>query len=170
MEIGELLAQIVSPAGGVAAIVGGLAGTLGSIWQKRLAKADETSANVDLDLRSRRIEVYKELWVMTRTIPKWPRNDSLQYADLETLAVGLRDWYFSGNGMFLSRATHRDGYSPLQEELSRLLKGKPSGKVPDKDPDIYEKIRSRCSKLRTELTFDIESRSSRRRSPWFTQQ
>ena len=168
--MGDFVSNVFGPLGGVAVVVGGLAGWLGSVLQARLNKAMDTSAAIDVDLRNRRIAVYQDLWKMTRLLPKWPRNQELQYADLEALSARLRDWYFSGNGMYLSRATHQHGYSPLQDALAQVLKSKPSGAVPSTEPnDVYEFVRARCSRLRTELTLDIESRSSRRRSVLFVE-
>jgi len=165
-----VISTVFGPFGGIAVVLGGLAGWLGSVLQTRLNKATDTSAVVDVDLRNRRIAVYQDLWQMTGLLPKWPRKSEVQYADLEELSTRLRDWYFSGNGMYLSRATHEHGYSPLQDTLMKVLANKPTGPIPNKNPDLYELVRARCSKLRTELTLDIESRSSRRRNAWFVQQ
>ena len=171
MNAQDLTSAVFGPLGGIAVVLGGLAGWLGSVLQARINRATDTSAAIDIDLRNRRIAAYQDLWKMTRELPKWPRNEELQYSDLETLSSRLRDWYFSGNGMYLSRATHHKGYSPLQESLSKVLrdKPKPKGLVSTEKPDHYELVRKRCSRLRTELTLDIESRTSRRRSIWFVE-
>ncbi len=61
-----------------------------------------TSA-VDTDLRTRRIEVYSELWEKSGTLLLWPRNRDLSYTDLQNLTLTFRDWYFKKGGIYLSR-------------------------------------------------------------------
>lgn len=169
MDMQDITSAVFGPLGGVAVVLGGLAGWIGSVLQARINKATDTSAAVDIDLRNRRISAYQDLWKMTRALPKWPRNQDLQYSDLEALSARLRDWYFAGNGMYLSRATHAHGYSPLQEALAKILQKGAKGQVSMAEGGDYDKVRDRCSRLRTELTLDIESRTSRRRSIWFVE-
>jgi hypothetical protein len=57
--------------------------------------------------------------------------------------------------MYLSRSTHDKAYSPLQDALAEVLRSNSSGVISD---EHYEKVRSRCSALRTALAGDIESR------------
>ena len=78
-------------------------------------------------------------------------------------------WYFNTGGIFLSRSTFNDAYRPLQEILTEVSKLGRKGVLP-KGPylkeanigegkcDIYEAVRGACSKLRSALTRDVESR------------
>jgi len=109
---------------------------------------------IDTDLRTRRIPVYGELWEKTGILPLWPRNPTLQYADLDQLTRDLRDWYFKRGGMYLSQGA-RDAYGEVQKHIATVLEKKPGGPVTDAD---YAAIQERCSTLRTELTKDLLSR------------
>jgi hypothetical protein len=112
------------------------------------------TSTVDTDLRKRRIRVYAELWDKTGTLPRWPRNPELKYADLRNLTQDFRDWYFKKGGMYLS-GDARKAYGDLQEHITSVLEGKSEGLVKDAD---YKSIQEKCSALRTELTKDVLSR------------
>lgn len=151
----ELVATIVSAAGGSAVIVAGLAAWLGKLWADRITQGQKRLLDIDVDLRIRRIGVYAELWKSTALLPMWPRAAGVTYEQLMRFSEALRTWYFETGGMFLSRSTHRDAYSPLQEALREVLQSHPTGVVSDAH---YEFIRKRCSALRTALAGDVESR------------
>jgi len=127
--------------------------------QKQLLQA---SVQIDLDLRNRRFEVYREIWKRTEILPKWPRDEKVTYADLEDFSESLRDWYFNEGGMFLSTPTREKGYGPLQDAIAAILENKPEGPL---KPEHYDKIRKHCSQLRTRLTNDILSRREAPASP-----
>lgn len=114
----------------------------------------------DTDLRQRRIPEYTKLWALTRLLPKWPRSENVTGHDLHAFTEALRDWYFSGGGMFLSAESFK-AYSGLQDCLAEFLAGQ-SGPVKPITPPEYDRIRQYCSALRTELTADIVSRVQRR--------
>jgi hypothetical protein len=157
--LNDLMSQILITVGGAGFIVFGLSAWLGNVWANRIEKKIQMASQIDLDLRKRRIEVYKELWEFTDILPNWPRAKDVTYDGLKKYSEDLKNWYFHKGGMYLSRKTHHNGYSPLQTALSHLLKENHLGKVSDKnDKDHYESIRKRCSTLRTCLTEDIESR------------
>jgi len=151
----EIFLTVLGSAGGAGAIIVGLSVWLGKVWADRIAQVQKLAGDIDLDLRIRRIEHYKALWVATAVLPKWPRAKGVTYQDLLTLSETLRSWYFGGGGMYLSRTTHRDAYSPLQDQLAAVLKCEPSGTI---TPEHYELIRDRCSALRSALAKDIQSR------------
>jgi hypothetical protein len=134
--------------------------------------AAEVSANVDAllkpeaairpqplaseELLHERIAAYKELWELTKRLPKWPRATGITYDDLRDLSKSLRDWYFTdGGGMFLSRTAHT-AYSALQDSLTAILIEQPSGSLKE---DHYDAVRELCSALRTTLAGDIGSRT-----------
>ena len=118
-----------------------------------------TSVEIDLDLRKRRLDVYPEVWEKTEMLPKWPRKKDVTYNNLYEFSKSLRDWYFNTGGMFLSRSTHKNAYSPLQDAIADILEKNPATArtLPLKDED-YDAIRGKCSTLRTNLTNDILSR------------
>ena len=88
-------------------------------------------------------------------LPKWPKASGLTYEQLLAFSQALRDWYFMKGGMYFSRSTHDDAYSPLQDALAEVLRSNSSGVISD---EHYEKIRKACSTLRSALAGDIESR------------
>jgi hypothetical protein len=115
----------------------------------------QSSVEIDLDLRKRRLDVYPEIWKITEKLPRWPRAEGVSYQDLRELSASLREWYFNKGGMFLSRDTHHRAYSPLQDAIADLWK---QGKTGVLTEDDYEDIRNKCSTLRTFLASDILSR------------
>ncbi|HSU15018.1 hypothetical protein [Longimicrobium sp.] len=114
----------------------------------------------DTDLRQRRIPEYTELWSLTQLLPRWPRADNVTGQDLRSLSESLRDWYFSGGGMFLSAESFK-AYGDLQDRLVEFLDDHSDLVKPISGPD-YDRIRQYCSTLRSELTADIVSRVQRR--------
>jgi hypothetical protein len=102
-----------------------------------------------------RIDAYKELWGLTKRLPKWPRATDVSYDDLREFSASLRGWYFTdGGGLFLSRQAHT-AYSALQDSLTAILMGEASGVIRN---EHYDAVRELCSALRTTLARDIGSR------------
>ena len=124
----------------------------------------ETRAELDLDLREKRLPHYEALWALTAEIPRWPRRATLSYADLDAFSRKLRDWYFEQGGWLLSRSS-REAYGKLQEALwhqetgvlaaqARYTQSR-SGLVQMME---YDTVMRACSTLRTNLTDDLHSR------------
>jgi hypothetical protein len=159
MTFPEIIVTIVSAIGGSALVVAGLAAWLGKVWADRISQSQKLLQDIDLDLRTRRIGVYDRLWKSTALLPKWPKAKGVTYSQLMQFSETLRTWYFETGGMYLSRSTHRDAYSPLQDELMRVLSGIEPEHMVDAITDAhYEAVRVRGSALRTALATDIESR------------
>jgi hypothetical protein len=154
----DLVATLLASLGGGLVAAGALATWLGSVWKERIARTEAALIQVDIDLRLRRIEVYKPLWELTALLPRWPRDPDVTYEQLLDFTQSLSTWYFAGGGMYLSRTTHRDGYYPLQEELERVQRQGKTGKLSQSSPDDYGAVRDRCSTLRSHLAADIASR------------
>jgi|RhiMetdeSRZDD1v2_1073273.scaffolds.fasta_scaffold00248_16 hypothetical protein len=151
----EIILTVLTAAGGSAVVLAALAAWLGKVWADRIAQNQKLNADIDVDLRVRRIDVYQELWSCTSLLPKWPKASGVTYQQLLAFSQTLRDWYFMKGGMYLSRSTHDKAYSPLQDALAEVLKSNSSGAISD---EHYERIRRACSTLRTALAGDIESR------------
>jgi hypothetical protein len=155
----ELIQLVISAAGGSALIVAGLAGWLGKVWADRIMRSQTLLQDIDLDLRNRRIGAYLLLWKCTALLPKWPKAFGVSYSQLMQFSETLRTWYFETGGMYLSRSTHRDAYTPLQDHLMQVLSGVQQDCMLNVVTDAhYESIRAHCSALRTALAADIESR------------
>ncbi|MEK6801882.1 MAG: toll/interleukin-1 receptor domain-containing protein [Nitrospirota bacterium] len=107
------------------------------------------------ELQRERIASYKELWRLTKLLPKWPRSKDVTYEDFGKLSQLLRDWYFNeGGGIFLSRTAHT-AYAALQDSLTAILVEQPSGGISE---EHYEAVRVLCSTLRSGLAHDVGSR------------
>jgi hypothetical protein len=123
--------------------------------------AVQFATSLDLELRRARTASYSEVWAKTVVVPKWPRNDRLEYADLLQLSKALRDWYFSGGGVLLS-ADSQAAYRSAQQTIHHHLGAGKSGLVPDPE---YDRVRDALSALRTELTDDLLSRRAAPKVP-----
>ncbi len=146
------------------AAAGAAAGFLGKVLLDRFTLANKRDVDVDTDMRKRRLDVYPELWRATSLLPKWPRNQNVTYEQLAELQNALRNWYFNTGGIFLSRSTFDEAYMPLQDKLTEITITRRHGPLPtvneviDGERDVYEEVRKACSKLRSALTRDVQSR------------
>ena len=155
MSVVEIILTVLGAAGGTGVIIAGLSAWIGKVWADSIAQAQKLAGEIDLDLRKRRIDVYTDLWEATAVLPKWPRAQGVKYEQLLELSQTLKNWYFYRGGLYLSRTTHRDAYSPLQDSLADVLRTNSAGPISD---EHYDLVRARCSALRTALANDIESR------------
>lgn len=137
-----------------------IADTATKLVEDRLRRAEELYKSsvafvsaVDTDLRTRRIDVYAELWEKTGLLPMWPWNTELKYEELRRLTADLRDWYFKRGGMYLSESAC-DNYFEVQK-CNAILDKVQAGPVSRED---YTAVRDKCSALRTELAKDLLSR------------
>lgn len=108
----------------------------------------------DQKLSQTRETRYLELWALTAPLPKWPRNEGLTYGRLEKLTRELRDWYFGGGGLYLSKDA-REIYGAAQEKICAALGPRGDAEVPK---PVYDSIRDALSLLRTRLTADLATR------------
>jgi hypothetical protein len=150
-----IITSVLSSVGGGAVVLTALSSWLGKVWSDRIVRVENLLGQIDIDLRQRRIEVYKELWETTAMLPKWPRAEGIIYEDLLKFSRALQNWYFHRGGMYLSKTTHREGYTVLQEAIENILKANESGSISE---EHYDLLREKCSSLRRHLASDIESR------------
>jgi hypothetical protein len=142
----------------VSAIVGGVASVVVAV----IASVLNYRTKVDEGLRDTRLTLYKVLWKKTELLPKWPRRTDVTYEQLRGFSEELRKWYFDEGGIFLSRKA-RSAYGGLQDVIGAVL-APTEAKGPITDPD-YDRVRSHCSDLRSQLTDDLLSRRGARH--WF---
>jgi hypothetical protein len=138
----------------LAAIIGAVIGFISTYLAAVVKLRQDLRAEYDKDLRERRIPEYKRLWKLTDLFPKYARTTIPTVADVRELAISLRDWYFDGGGMLLSKSG-RESYFALQEALGGLLTAGDDGPV---DEATYERLRQRCSALRSALVQDVGTR------------
>jgi hypothetical protein len=135
----------------ISALVGAVVSFLGALFTSALG----ARSRIDEQLRSIRVELYEPLWKATKLLPKWPRARGVTRGDLHRLATELRDLYFNRAGMYLSKGSMR-AYRALQDTIGPLAKAEDTTSL--QDPE-YDKAREACSRLRSELTADLLSRS-----------
>jgi hypothetical protein len=136
------------------AFVGGLGGAVVAIVGAWVQGWIGARIKVDEGLRAKREVSYLDLWRLTSLLPEWPRADNVTYGKLGELSRAMREWYFQGGGLYLSRQS-RNRYGNVQEALQPLL-AKPADAVIA--PAEYNGLQKLCSRLRTELTSDLLSR------------
>jgi hypothetical protein len=135
----------------IAALIGGLVSYAGALVKNAL----DVRRAIDDSLRAKRELLYQSVWKQTGLLPRRPRTDTVSYAQLSELAVGIRDWYYDGAGLYLSGGSRR-AYSAVLDILEEVRKrGQPEKPLTDDD---YEEARRACSTLRTWLTRDLVSR------------
>ncbi|MDH3645936.1 MAG: hypothetical protein OER80_04100 [Gammaproteobacteria bacterium] len=140
----------------VSSLVGALVSYIGAVIKNTL----DTRSRINDSLLEKRTDQYKILWDKTRLLPKWPRDTSVTHEKLRKLSEGLRDWYFDGGGIYLSRKSQRL-YASLQEVVAGVTGEEKTGNITSDEHDNnneYDRIRKACSTLRTSMTDDLLSR------------
>jgi hypothetical protein len=151
----EIILTVIASAGGAGVILAALGAWLGQVWADRLSQSQRLLGEIDLDLRRRRIDAYGPLWKSTGLLPQWPRAQGITYEHLFEFSGLLRTWYYDTGGIYLSSTSHKTGYVPLQDGIAALQRQHKTGALSDAD---YDAIRQLCSRLRSALANDIESR------------
>ena len=132
-------------------LIGAIVSYIGALIKNIL----ETKTKINEALLEKRTGIYKDLWKLTKEIPKWPRNSNVTYKILEDLSRKLCDWYFDEGGIYLSSKAQKS-YRDLQENIWKVIKeNKKEDKISEKE---YDSIRDKCSMLRTRVTKDLLSR------------
>jgi len=117
----------------------------------------------DKHLRDKRLEVYQELWPMTRPFARFGVSSILTSSVLLKTSEDMSNWYFSGGGIFMSK-TSRDPYFALREEMQRAIDTIDAKAQPD-HPIGHEHrkaIVEAAGRLRTSLADDLRTRVG----PW----
>lgn len=137
-------AIVVAAVTGVLGLIAGIAGTA---YKSRKALESE----YDIDLRKKRIDVYKKLWKELQVLALYS-PPPFSRETVEQLSTELRRWYFEQGGIFLSTRA-RNRYFDLQEALVQTLKRR-------EDPArLRELLRKRGSALRTAMAEDVATRA-----------
>jgi hypothetical protein len=123
-----------------------------------IGAAINSRAKIDEGLREQRLQVYPPLWAHTSIVSRWPRTNAT-WRDLAAVHGMLRQWYYGSGGLFMSERS-RDLYGDVQG-LMDLLVAYREDSAEQMTRDEYEYLMDRCSALRTALTQDLETRSSR---------
>ncbi len=141
----------------ISALAGILAGGVVTYATSRSQLRIEAEHAYDRALRDLRLPHYRELFHLTRVMPR----EFLEFlevprrSDLLDFREQFHNWYFSkqAGGMFLSQAA-REAYFLLQNEFQSVAGRMPAGNelVGEHDSVI---LRDKASKLRHQLTTDL---------------
>jgi hypothetical protein len=145
----------------IVAIITGVLGILGTYLSAVLKFRKDLEAKYDIDLRDKRIEVYKELWKRLQPLAKYSPPGPFTFNKVQELLADLRSWYFEVGGLFLSERS-RDAYFALLDKMEEVLKYptfQPNEVLSD---DVREEIRQKSSTLRTQLAKDVGTRQESR--------
>ena len=115
----------------------------------------EAHAEYDRDIRTKRLEAYKELWKLTQPLAKYSPPGPVTGEVLRGISSAMRVWYFETGGIIMTSRS-RDAYFALQDSITTHLGDRPP-KAGDTVPDI-ETISKRASTLRTAMTADVGTR------------
>jgi hypothetical protein len=83
----------------------------------------DLEAEYDKDLRSKRIEGYKELWQQLQLLAKYDLPKPLNIQTSQELTVSMRTWYFEAGGLYLSEDT-RAFYFDLKRTIKEIFDSK----------------------------------------------
>jgi hypothetical protein len=141
-----------------AALIGLVVGAVGAWVKAALAIRAKTNE----ELRARRLELYPELWRQTAAFSYWPPIE-LTRAQLVSLNLATRSWYFDGDGGLFLSENGRHRYGELKQLLSAYIElADPAEPL---DRGAYDALAATASALRTGMTEDLETR--RQRSLWW---
>jgi hypothetical protein len=116
----------------------------------------DLEAAYDKDLRTDRLEAYKDLWTLLERLAKYAPLGPVTGAVLKDVSEKLRHWYFTVGGLYLTDDT-RDAYFALQEALVAFV-SKCTNMSADLAAEEFETIRQKGSWLRTWMTRDVGTR------------
>jgi len=125
----------------------------GTYWTTRR----NLQVQYDADLRKLRIDAYQDLWARMMVLAKYGRPETLVRQGAVELGEGLKDWYFTVGGIFLSIETRRD-YFTLQEAIEAVAHDESGGWRLTQDEDDF--LRVLASRLRTGTIRDVGTRET----------
>ena len=147
--MGELRTIIVS------ALIGAVVSFVGTLLTYFLG----TRTRRDENLRQKRAEAYKDLWMLTGLLPLCPRSLDVTYKNLLDLSQDFKNWYFTQGGLYLSEES-RSAYGDLQSEVTRVVGDRTNSQLTNLISDEeYDIIQATANALRKQLTTDLLSRS-----------
>jgi hypothetical protein len=134
----------------IALIILGVVGGVVKLYMDYQAKLLE-------NLWQKRLEAYTKFVKLTSLFPQYPFHNQVNWQDVLQLSIGFRDWYFEGNGIVISRY-FREMYFDLQKYIVAAVSAdRVNNKIRLNDLE-YEDLRKRCSKLRTLMAKELDSR------------
>ncbi|MGV9386397.1 hypothetical protein ACWDRB_62080 [Nonomuraea sp. NPDC003707] len=154
--VGDTLRKVMN-ATVIVALIGIVTAVAAAIVNGALATRSKTGE----DVREGRQQAYPAVWELTSQASRWPRN-TLTHRSATDWYRAMRQWYYAAptaGGMYLSENA-RARYGDVQELLEIYLNGLPEDDQPFPG-DVYESLVEACSRFRTALTEDLQSRRTR---------
>jgi hypothetical protein len=143
------------PAALLSLITGLISGAITAVvtYYSTYAKARlDLTIEYDKELRKSRLEVYRELWILLKPLARYSAEQPLSREIATRTSEQMRDWYFSGAGMYLSRHS-REPYFALKDALQHVIDD--TGPL---DPKLVTRVHHAGTALRAELSNDIGTR------------
>ena len=136
----------------VSALVGVIVGVVSTSWKAR----KDLEAQYDVDLRTRRIDVYRRLWAQLQPLARYSRPGPVTGETLARVSRAMRSSYFEDGGLFLSEESRRP-YFALQKALARTIARTDDPKA-ELDARTFVTVFRRTSELRRGMTEDVRTR------------
>ncbi len=80
----------------------------------------EAAIEYDKDLRNSRLKAYQELWMKLKPLARYAREEPVTYQVIKDTAGNMRDWYFGGGGIYLTKES-RVPYFNLKKAMQKII-------------------------------------------------
>jgi hypothetical protein len=134
-------------------IVGATAGGLVTWWTTRSRLRTELEYGYDKELRSERVAIYRKVWAITASLPRyyWPMKPAR--SDLRRLIEEFHGWYFQDGGLFLTPET-KAAYLTMMDRLDEAAGREDDDSTPLSDA-ILTSLFDAGESLRVQLANDV---------------
>jgi hypothetical protein len=151
----------------VVAIIAAFAGVAGStvtaIFGLRSAATTQkltNQAQIDHDMRTRRIEAYDKLLDKMTPLAFYASSDPLErYDKAYEISVKFTDWYYKEKGGLLMSQKSQQEYRKLQDQIKpivdKYITNKKLADFDQEDQKSIKEIKTAASSLRTSLLEDV---------------
>lgn len=146
----------------VAGLISGLVSAVITFFVTREKVRLDLAAEYDRQLRSERLDAYRDLFKRMKPLARYSAEKPLTYKIIRETAEDMRDWYFDVGGIYLSKES-REPYFELKSLMQEVIEHEEY-----KDPQdqktraaldvLLKTIVKKSSDVRTLLTNDIGTR------------
>jgi hypothetical protein len=119
----------------------------------------DLTVEYDKDLRTSRLQTYKDLWRRLKPLARYTAERPLSYRIAKDTSEDMRNWYFDVGGIYLSRES-RGPYFAVKKALQQIIDDRDLAQRPDDgvDPQVAKRVYRKGTALREELSNDIGTR------------
>jgi hypothetical protein len=149
----DIVAALITGIFGI--VAGALVAYVGAVVKFR----KDLEAEYDKDLRSKRLESYKNLWKHLQLVARYDRPKPLNIQTITELTNSMRQWYFEEGGLYLSEAA-RETYFDLKKAIHKIMESNKYQTDELLDKNDHTDILEKASLLRASLTKDVGTRKS----------